>query len=71
MNSTRLHLAQEIERVSSVALSGRVTGVKGLLIECLVRQLLPTTLRVAGDDECIPPQKQHQRAQKGSRQETE
>ncbi len=34
MTSTRLHLQQEIDRVASAALSGRVVGIKGLLIEC-------------------------------------
>ncbi len=34
MTSSRLHLAQEINRVAPVALSGKVTAVKGLLIEC-------------------------------------
>ena len=34
MNTTRLHLQQEIDRVAPISMSGRVVGVKGLLIEC-------------------------------------
>lgn len=34
MNSTRLHLLQELERMPDIALTGRVVAVKGLLIEC-------------------------------------
>lgn len=34
MTHPRLHLLQELDRVPAVQLTGRVTGVKGLLIEC-------------------------------------
>ena len=34
MTSSRLHLLQELERVPTAAISGRVVAVKGLLIEC-------------------------------------
>ena len=34
MNQLRQHLLQEINRVPEMALTGRVTAVKGLLIEC-------------------------------------
>ena len=34
MSQNRVHLLQELERVASLSLSGRVTAVKGLLIEC-------------------------------------
>jgi flagellum-specific ATP synthase len=47
MNSTRVHLAQEIDRIPGVALSGRVTGVKGLLVECSgIEQVLSVGARV-------------------------
>ena len=34
MTTTRNHLLQELERMSSLSMSGRVVAVKGLLIEC-------------------------------------
>lgn len=50
MSNPRLHLLQEIDRVSPVALSGRVTAVKGLLIECAgISEALSVGARCAVD----------------------
>lgn len=46
MNQLRQHLLQEIDRLPGLALTGRVTAVKGLLIECTgIEQMLSVGAR--------------------------